>query len=156
MLVSTLSFGASSLGSVYLDIDEGINYIDVSPYYGLFKAEKVLGNALKEIQRDKIILSSKAGRYGEDSFDFSFERIRNSVDESLARLHTDYLDIIFLHGIEFGSYNQVIEEGIPALIHLKNKGKYVIMAYQHYLYPYLIRSFPMLKWTLFSHTVIIP
>lgn len=132
MLVSTLSFGASSLGSVYLDIDEGegirtvrtavdegINYIDVSPYYGLFKAEKVLGNALKEIQRDKIILSSKAGRYGEDSFDFSFERIRNSVDESLARLHTDYLDIIFLHDIEFGSYNQVIEEGISALIHFK-------------------------------------
>ncbi len=134
--VSSLSFGASSLGSVFREVNEkegiktvrtavdhGINYIDVSPYYGLTKAETVLGKAVLELNREEIILSSKAGRYGSDVFDFSYNRIMTSVEESLDRLHTDYLDILFLHDIEFGHYKQVIEEGIPALQNLKKEGK---------------------------------
>lgn len=134
--VSALSYGASSLGSVFRDIDEnegiktvktavehGINYIDVSPYYGLTKAETVLGKAIKDLDRNEIILSSKAGRYGENEFDFSYDRVISSVEESLARLGTDYLDILFLHDIEFGDDRQVIEQGIPALQELKKQGK---------------------------------
>ncbi|MBU9723259.1 MULTISPECIES: aldo/keto reductase [Bacillaceae] len=134
--VSTLSFGASSLGSVFREVNEkegiktvrtavdnGINYIDVSPYYGLTKAETVLGKAILELKRDEIILSSKAGRYGSDDFDFSYNKIMTSVEESLSRLNTDYLDMLFLHDIEFGDYNQIIEEGILALQELKKTGK---------------------------------
>jgi aryl-alcohol dehydrogenase-like predicted oxidoreductase len=68
MRVSNLSFGASSLGGVFHDIREaegikavytavenGMNFIDVSPYYGHYKAETVLGKALKEIPRDKCV-----------------------------------------------------------------------------------------------------
>lgn len=134
--VSVLSYGASSLGSVFRDIneaegiktvheavDQGINLIDVSPYYGLTKAERVLGKALKEIPRDQYLLSSKAGRYGEDVFDFSKQSILTSVENSLNRLDTDYLDFLFLHDIEFGSFEEVMEEGIPALHHLKEQGK---------------------------------
>jgi len=74
--VSILSFGASSLGSVFHETDEvesirtvheaverGMNLIDVSPYYGQTKAEMVLGKAIVQIPRDKFYLSSKAGRY---------------------------------------------------------------------------------------------
>nr|WP_239584391.1 aldo/keto reductase [Aquibacillus albus] len=131
-----MSYGASSLGSVFREIneeegiksvhaavDQGINLIDVSPYYGLTKAETVLGKALKDIPRDKYFLSTKAGRYGENEFDFSKNRITKSLEESLQRLGTDYVDILLLHDIEFGSYNQVIEEGIPALEELKKQGK---------------------------------
>lgn len=134
--VSILSYGASSLGSVFREIneregiktvheaiDQGINLIDVSPYYGLTKAETVLGNALKEIPRDTYLLSSKAGRYGEDEFDFSKQSILTSVENSLKRLHTEYLDFLFLHDIEFGSFEEVMEEGIPALQQLKEQGK---------------------------------
>ncbi len=65
--VSCLGFGASSLGSVFRTIDEsdgiravhqaldlGINYIDVAPYYGLTRAETVLGKALRGIATDYI------------------------------------------------------------------------------------------------------
>ncbi|WP_018932195.1 aldo/keto reductase [Gracilibacillus lacisalsi] len=134
--VSVLSYGASSLGSVFREInetegiktvhaaiDQGINLIDVSPYYGLTKAETVLGKALANIPRDKYILSTKAGRFGVDDFDFSKKTIAKSLDESLQRLGTDYVDILYLHDIEFGSYDQVIEEGIPALEELKKQGK---------------------------------
>ncbi|WP_172193710.1 aldo/keto reductase [Saccharibacillus qingshengii] len=134
--VSALSFGASSLGSVFREtddqesirtvhsaIDAGINYIDVSPYYGLTKAETVLGQAIRELPRGKFLLSSKAGRYGESEFDFTAERIMRSVEESLKRLHTDYLDILFLHDIEFVPADVIVEEAVPAMNMLKKQGK---------------------------------
>lgn len=134
--VSILSFGASSLGSVFHSTDDGeslrtvhaaldcgINYMDVSPYYGALKAERVLGQALKEIPRNSYILSTKAGRYGEDQFDFSYNRIIRSAEESMQRLHTDYLDILYLHDIEFAEVSQIVEESIPALQELKKQGK---------------------------------
>lgn len=134
--VSTLSFGASSLGSVFRPINEkegirtvheaidnGINLIDVSPYYGLTKAETVLGKAMQEMDRDRFYLSTKAGRYGDNEFDFSAERIVQSVDESLKRLNTDYLDFLHLHDIEFASLDQIIDESIPTLNRLKEEGK---------------------------------
>ncbi|WP_217594449.1 aldo/keto reductase [Cohnella sp. GbtcB17] len=134
--VSVLSFGASSLGSVFRQTDEGesvrtvhaaidagINYFDVSPYYGLTKAEAVLGKALKDIPRDKYVLSTKAGRYGVDEFDFSYDRIVASVDESLARLNVDEIDILYLHDIEFVPADIIMNDAIPALHRLKESGK---------------------------------
>jgi len=134
--VSALSFGASSLGSVFRDIDEaegirtvhaaidlGINLIDVSPYYGLTKAETVLGKALRSLPRDRYIVATKVGRYGDDDFDFSAARVTASVDESLARLGSDHIDIIQCHDIEFGSLAQVVEETLPALRRLQEQGK---------------------------------
>ncbi|UQZ32275.1 aldo/keto reductase [Paenibacillus sp. PK3_47] len=134
--VSVLSFGASSLGSVFREtddqesirtvhaaVDAGINYIDVSPYYGLTKAETVLGQAVKQLPRDKFLLSSKAGRYGENTFDFSAKRIISSVEESLNRLHTDYLDILFLHDIEFVPAAIIVEDAVPAMHALQEQGK---------------------------------
>ncbi|MCU6707771.1 aldo/keto reductase [Paenibacillus sp. J5C_2022] len=136
MNVSTLSFGASSLGSVFREtddgagirtvheaIDAGINYIDVSPYYGAMKAEAVLGKAIQDIPRDKFYLSTKAGRYGMDTFDFSARRIVSSLEESLTRLHSDYVDILYLHDVEFVPADIIIEEAVPALHKLKEQGK---------------------------------
>ncbi len=134
--VSALSFGASSLGSVFRAVDEaegiravhvaldlGINLFDVSPYYGLTKAETALGKALKGIPRDKYYLATKVGRYGDDSFDFSARRVTASVDESLARLNADHVDIIQCHDIEFGNLDQVVSETLPALRQLQKQGK---------------------------------
>jgi len=137
--VSALSFGASSLGGVFHSINEaeaikavhtavdyGINFIDVSPYYGFTKAETVLGKALKEMDRSKYILSTKVGRFGADgikSWDYSAQRAIKSVDESLSRLNIDYIDLINVHDIEFSDLEQVINETLPALISLKESGK---------------------------------
>jgi L-galactose dehydrogenase len=136
--VSILSYGASPLGSVFRSINEadghrtvhtaldlGINLIDVSPYYGLTKAETVLGQGLKGIDRGRYYLATKVGRYGPDfkDFDFSAARVESSLNESLARLGTDYVDIIQCHDIEFGNMDQVIDETLPALATLVKKGK---------------------------------
>jgi L-galactose dehydrogenase len=134
--VSALSYGASPLGSVFRDIDKGegirtvhealdggINFIDVSPYYGHTKAEAVLGEALRGIQRDKYILATKVGRYGEDEFDFSPARVATSLNESLARLGVDYVDIVQCHDIEFVDLGPIIHDTLPALRRLQEAGK---------------------------------
>jgi L-galactose dehydrogenase len=134
--VSVLSYGASSLGGVFRSIDEnegirtvhhaidvGINFIDVSPYYGLTRAETVLGRALREIGRERYYLATKVGRYGESEFDFSARRVTASVDESLLRLNVEYVDLIQCHDIEYGNLDQVVSETIPALRALKKAGK---------------------------------
>ena len=143
MRVSNLSFGASSLGGVFHGIreeegiravhtavDNGINFIDVSPYYGHMKAETVLGKALKEIPRDKYYLSTKVGRYGKDGvniWDYSAKRTLESVYESMERLNVDYIDLINVHDIEFqsrmeGGLQKIVDETLPVLVQLKKEG----------------------------------
>lgn len=138
MKVSALSFGASSLGSVFRDtreseaiaavhtaVEMGMNFIDVSPYYGHYKAETVLGKALREIPRDRYYLSTKVGRYGKDgvnTWDYSGRRATESVYESMERLGVDYIDLINVHDIEFADLHQVVEETLPALVDLREKG----------------------------------
>ncbi len=143
MKISQLSFGASSLGSVFHEtrlnesidavvaaVEGGINFIDVSPYYGHYKAETVLGQALKEIPRDKYYLSTKVGRYGKDgrnTWDYSARRVIDSVYESMERLGIDFIDLINVHDIEFqaalpGGLQKVAEETLPALVELRDKG----------------------------------
>ena len=141
--VSNLSFGASSLGGVFHSVredegiravhtavDNGINFIDVSPYYGHYKAETVLGKALKEIPRDRYYLSTKVGRYGHNgvnTWDYSAQRATESVYESMERLNVDYIDLINVHDIEFqatlpGGLQKVVDETLPALVELRRKG----------------------------------
>jgi len=133
--VSVIGFGASPLGNVFDDCDEqegtrsvhaaidaGINFFDVAPFYGITLAEERLGEALKG-KRDKVILATKCGRYGLRDFDFSYQRILDSADESLARLQTDHVDLMQLHDIEFGTREQVLNEAIPALYEIKKSGR---------------------------------
>jgi L-galactose dehydrogenase len=86
-------------------------------------AETVLGKALKELPRDAYCLATKVGRYGDAEFDFSAARVTKSVDESLARLNVDYIDVIQCHDIEFGSLDQVVNETLPALEKVREQGK---------------------------------
>lgn len=143
--VSTLSFGASSLGGVFHAVDEteairavhtaldlGINYFDVAPAYGGTRSETVLGKALQGIPRDRYFLSTKIGKYthaeeyGEDTLDYSRERTRRSIEESAARLGTDYFDIIHIHDIEYENRRHTesaLNEGFQAVLELKQEGR---------------------------------
>lgn len=134
--VSALAFGASPLGGVFgpmnqddadsavhAALDAGVDYFDVAPYYGLTRAESVLGQSLVGVPREKYVISTKVGRYDRDEFDFSPARVTRSVDESLARLRCGHIDLIICHDIEFGDIGRVIHETIPALEALCRTGK---------------------------------
>ncbi|XP_039055127.1 L-galactose dehydrogenase-like [Hibiscus syriacus] len=132
--LSSLGFGASSFGNISRPVSEsdavasvreafrlGINYFDSSPYYGATLSEKMLGKGLKAlgVPRNEYIVS--IGRYRE-GFDFSAERVTQSIDESLERLQLDYVDIFLCHDIEFGPLDQIVNKTIPALQKLKEAG----------------------------------
>lgn len=131
-----LSFGASSLGQefgrVELDVavrtvrvalESGLNFIDTSPFYGRGMSEILLGIALRDIPRESYMLGTKLGRYDLNHFDFSAKRVFESVDVSLHRLGTDYLDLVLCHDIEFVPMQQIVDETLHALRKLKQQGK---------------------------------
>ena len=134
--LSWLSYGASSLGqefrqvdlneairSVHVALDLGMNFIDTSPYYGRGMSECLLGVALRGIPRESYVLGTKLGRYDPKHFDFSARRVAESVDVSLQRMGVDHLDIILCHDVEFVDLAQIIEETIPALRRVQERGK---------------------------------
>ena len=132
--LSVLGFGASPLGDVFLTtdpvestvavhyaIERGINFFDVAPYYGITLAEQRLGKALKGL-RQQVILATKCGRYGKDEFDFSERTVITRLHDSLIRLNTDYIDLLQVHDVEFGDLEQIVNETLPALRRLQQKG----------------------------------
>nr|WP_282557339.1 aldo/keto reductase [Providencia rettgeri] len=133
--VPILAMGAASLGSIYRPVSQqqanetvaaalknGVNYFDVAPYYGLTTAEKALGQALQGIPRENYTMATKVGRYGDSQWDFSRSATLRSVEESLARLGTDYIDVIQCHDVEYGNLQQIKEEALPTLRELKQQG----------------------------------
>ena len=135
--IHPIALGASALGggvfgpvdeleairTVHLALDLGVQLIDISPFYGETRAEAVLGKALRDVPRDRYILATKVGRYGDTEFDFSPERSRRSVEESLGRLGVDYLDLIQAHDVEYGDLHQIQTETIPTLHDIVREGK---------------------------------
>jgi hypothetical protein len=93
------------------------------------RGETVLGKALKTLPRGRCFLSTKAGRYGADDFDFSPERLRTSLDESLKRLGTDHVDLFLLHDVEFSDLDRTLTEGLPVLESMKATGKVRCIGY---------------------------
>src|SRR5580698_2626668 len=140
-----LSFGASSLGqefrqvdlgealkTVRVALDLGMNFIDTSPFYGRGMSEVLLGIALRGVPRDSYILGTKLGRYDLAHFDFSAKRVAESVDVSLHRLATDHLDIVLCHDIEFVKMQQIVDETIPALRNAQKQGKVRFIGFSGY------------------------
>lgn len=109
LMVSEVGFGGAGLGhawgettdaacirAVRLGLDLGIDFFDTSPVYGGGKSEENLGIGL-EGQRDKIVLATKARLQSDEELDDMATSIRRSVEASLRRLRTDYIDILQIH-----------------------------------------------------------
>jgi aryl-alcohol dehydrogenase-like predicted oxidoreductase len=93
---------SDAINAIRAALDAGINFFDTAPLYGTPQrdgvAEEILGKGLGK-DRDKIIISSKFGRNSSEGNmpNFHATRARQSVDESLRRLHTDHIDVLFFH-----------------------------------------------------------
>jgi len=133
--VSIVGFGAATLGDVFGTmtaaqarvttlhaIERGINFFDVSPYYGATLAEERLGDALAG-RRNEVVLATKCGRYGISNFDFSAQGVTREFEASLRRLKTETVDLLQVHDVEFGSVEQIVEETLPAMRRLQEQGK---------------------------------
>jgi predicted aldo/keto reductase-like oxidoreductase len=138
--ISDISYGTGRLPSssmILRAIDAGINYFDTAPDYG--SSEKYIGQAMKNIQRDKIIIASKFCTpysypshlpLGSKKKDFI-----EAAEASLSRMKTDYMDFCFVHAIGEQSKRRekeekrlLDEEMLSAFDALKQSGKVRFLA----------------------------
>jgi D-threo-aldose 1-dehydrogenase len=107
----------------------GVRTFDTAPYYGSGLAERRLGAALRNKPRDEFSLSTKVGRLlrpdatGWDGayFDFSYDAALRSLDESLARLGLDRVDVALIHDPD-DHYDEAITGAFHALERLRDEG----------------------------------
>ena len=98
---------------VHRALSSGVRAFDTSPYYG--PAEELIGAALdtdfvrSHFPRSSYHLLTKVGRIGGSEFDYSPSWVRHSVQRSLQRLRTSYLDVAYCHDVEFVSPAEVLE-----------------------------------------------
>lgn len=105
LLVPTIAVGCMRISkmkekeaSAFVDtcLENGANFFDHADIYGNGESESVFGRAVSKM-RDKVIIQTKCGIVRGKMFDFSYEHIIESVDGSLKRLGTDYIDVLLLH-----------------------------------------------------------
>jgi aryl-alcohol dehydrogenase-like predicted oxidoreductase len=107
---------AESVGIVRQALDAGINFIDTSERYG---TEEIVGKAIKGIDRGSVVLSTKKGTRERITPD----DVRKSLEGSLKRLGTDYVDIYHLHGVILPDYDYLVSEIGPTLQKMRRQGK---------------------------------
>ena len=123
MRINSLSKGEAST-LINTAIDEGINFFDHADIYGGGKSEEVFADAIdmKPSTREKIIIQTKCG-IRDGYFDFSKQHILNSVEGSLKRLNTEYIDIMLLHRPDTLMEPEEVAEAFSEL-HSSGKVKY--------------------------------
>ncbi|HEA64646.1 MAG TPA: 4Fe-4S dicluster domain-containing protein [Candidatus Aminicenantes bacterium] len=122
LLISEISLGGSPLPAMpilYQAIERGVNYIDSSNNYSNGNCERQIGKILKEFGRDKVYVATKFHLRGP----WSEESIINSVNGSLRRLDTDYMDVCLIHGVA-DEKHLTDERVVGAFEKLKKQGKY--------------------------------
>ncbi|WP_283593297.1 aldo/keto reductase [Limosilactobacillus galli] len=108
---------------VRVALDNGINLLDTAYVYGLGHSEELVGEVMKEYDRDKIILATKGAQdfsSGKQVIDNRPEFLTDQVNKSLKRLGTDYIDIFYIH---FPDHDTPKVEAVGALQKLKEAGK---------------------------------
>jgi L-galactose dehydrogenase len=100
-------------------VELGINLIDTAEAYG---TEKVVGASLQGLNREDVVVSTKYSLQ-KDKVLKKPEDFEKSVDQSLANLQTDYIDIYHLHGVNLADYAYAAEYLVPEMIKMREKGK---------------------------------
>jgi len=139
LYVNPIGLGTNAVGghNLYPNLDEevgkelvrtaikhGVNFLDTAFIYGPGRSEELVGDVIKETgKRNELVIATKGAHKldGENvTFDNSPAFLKQSVDESLRRLQTDYLDLFYIH---FPDENTPKAEAVGALKQLKDEGK---------------------------------
>lgn len=118
--LSTGGNEASAQRVIKTALDSGVNFIDTAAVYG---TEQVVGKALKSVQRDDVVISTKStiAQAGELR---PVADVVESLENSLTTLGLDYVDVFHLHAVKPAHYSHVVENVVPALLAQKRAGKF--------------------------------
>ena len=104
-------------------MEHGITFFDHADIYGKGECERLFGEAVKDIPREKMTIQTKCGIVPGVSYDFSKEHIIASVEGSLQRLGTDYVDFLLLHRPDTLMEPEEVAEAFE-LLHRQGKVRY--------------------------------
>jgi L-galactose dehydrogenase len=107
---------AEAIAIIRQALDAGINFIDTAEAYD---TEEIVGQALKDVTRDSVVLSTKKTTWE----NIAPDDVPKSLEASLRRLGTDYIDIYHLHAVPLEKYNHFLSEIVPILQTLREEGK---------------------------------
>lgn len=110
--------GAASVRLVRAALDQGVNFVDTAEAYG---TEAIVGEALSAVPREQVVISTKKTVRGESAP--TAAELVASLEQSLRRLRTDYVDIYHLHGVPPEQYADLRERLVPPLLRLREQGK---------------------------------
>lgn len=110
---------AHAVDLVLLAFDQGVTFFDTAQAYG---TEPIVGEALKALPRDQVIVSSKM-KGGRGNAVLSPSEVVAALDRSLADLGTDYIDVYNLHAVVPSEYDLLMEQVVPVLLAERDKGK---------------------------------
>jgi D-threo-aldose 1-dehydrogenase len=149
--VTVLGLGCATLGGSRIEVKReeaeaivraawaaGVRYIDTAPYYGFGQAERCVGDAMRAVPRDEWVVSTKVGRLlrprltanteehrrpmpFDAVYDYSYDGIMRSFEDSLQRLGLARIDILYVHDIGAMQHGS---EAHPQLMHLLRDSGY--------------------------------
>lgn len=100
-------------------LELGINVIDTAEVYG---TETIVGEALQNVARDEVVLSTKKlcpdAQVGDPA-----KELREGIEASLKRIGTDYVDVFYLHGVREEQYHSACDQLLPVLEEMRQEGK---------------------------------
>ncbi len=115
---STGSSPAESVAVIRQALEAGVNFMDTAESY---RTEEIIGQAIQGLHRHRLVISTKKSTWGEQPINPA--DLRSSLEASLRRLGTDYVDIYNLHAVELGQYETMLSEIVPVMQQLKAEGK---------------------------------
>jgi L-galactose dehydrogenase len=107
---------AESVAIVREALDAGINFVDTAEAY---RTEAIVGQAIRGLDRDRIVISTKKST----GKPITPADVRRSLEDSLKRLETSYVDIYALHGVRAEDYPALLAEVVPEILKLRDEGK---------------------------------
>jgi len=136
--VTRVGLGTAPIGNLYAPISDeqavsvvkaalaaGVNLVDTAPLYGAGVSERRVGAALRDVPRERVVISTKVGRLvepdGSIPFDYSRDAVLRSFEESLKRLGVDRIDILHIHDPD-DHERQALDEAFPTLAELRAQG----------------------------------
>ncbi|BCX04269.1 MAG: oxidoreductase [Candidatus Roseilinea sp.] len=137
--LDTVREDAPAIATVRAALDQGINFIDTAALYSRGQAERVIGDALQGVPRDRFVIQTKAGRFpkpdGGSYHDYSRDAILRSVENSMKLLGVDRLDSVLVHdadgdkfnrgqgvGLEDTYFRDALDHAFPTLLELRSQG----------------------------------
>lgn len=144
-MVSLLAVGGHAIGKpadpktgiriIRTAIDNGVSFLDNAWEYHNGRSEEIMGKALQDGYREKVILMTK--NHGRD-----YDTYRKQLDDSLLRLQTDYIDVLQFHEIiHEGEPDRIFDEGaIDAAVEARKEGKIRFIGFTGHKYPRLFKE----------------